>query len=182
MKPVKQTKFGPVEGNCFAACLASLLEVPIEEIKIGKADSPNWLENLQAFLKPKNLFFLEVRIDVAVNYPLYAMNGIYCIMSGRSPRIFEGHETVNHCIVGQLDYNQKENRVVYTALHDPHPDKTFLKPKTLWGLGFLIALDPSKPTCPQFNPTAHSETWMDVSSAPTNNPHPLHYSDTLTTP
>ena len=149
MKPIKQTKFGPVEGNCFAACIASLLELPIEEVNIGPADAPNWLENLQAYLKPKNLFFLEVRIDVAVKYPLYEMNGIYCVMSGRSPRTFEGHKDVNHCVVGRIDSNSQDGFVVYSYIHDPHPDKTFLKPDTLWGLGFLIALDPSKPTNPK---------------------------------
>lgn len=32
MKPVLQTTFGIGTGNCFSACIASLLEVPIEEV------------------------------------------------------------------------------------------------------------------------------------------------------
>lgn len=52
MKPVYQTKFGAEEGNCFAACLASLLEVDIDIIPdfyyLYKSDWYNrfleWLE------------------------------------------------------------------------------------------------------------------------------------------
>jgi hypothetical protein len=31
MKPVDQTKFGRLAGNCMQACIASILEIPIEE-------------------------------------------------------------------------------------------------------------------------------------------------------
>ena len=32
MKPVGQTRFGRPDGNCWTACVASILEVPIEEL------------------------------------------------------------------------------------------------------------------------------------------------------
>lgn len=32
MKPAMQTKFGEYEGDCFAACIASLFELPIEDV------------------------------------------------------------------------------------------------------------------------------------------------------
>lgn len=148
MKRVKQTKFGPVEGNCFAACIASLLEVPIEEVTIDTdPNSDKWFDTLQAYLRPKNLFFLEVRIDVAKNYPFYEMNGIYCVFSGKSPREFEGKE-MNHAVVGMINA-EKDRPVIFDCIHDPHPDNTFIKDGTLWGLGFLMALDPSKPTNPK---------------------------------
>ena len=145
MKRVMQTKFGPVEGKCFAACIASLLEVPIEEVTIDNDPNNNeWFDSLQAYLRPKNLFFLEVRIDVAVHYPLYEMDGVWCVMSGKSPRTFPGGNGVNHCVVGKIERSDS-NPVVFNAYHDPHPDGTMLKPDSLWGLGFLCKLDPSKP-------------------------------------
>ncbi len=149
MKRVKQTKFGPVEGNCFAACIASLLEVPIDEVVID-TDPKNekWFEDLQAYLKPKNLFFLEVRIDVAKHYPLYEMNGVLCVLSGKSPREFEGHDGVNHCVVGMIN-SEPEQPVIFDAIHDPHPDGTFLKPNSIWGLGFMCAINPAIPTNPK---------------------------------
>lgn len=143
MKRVKQTKFGPVEGNCFAACIASLLEVPIEEVPIDPSPE-NWWNTAQDYLRHKNLFFLEVRIDVAKQYPLYAMNNVYCIFSGRSPRKFKGHEMVNHCVVGMID-TLPDQPVIFTPIHDPHPDNTFLVDGSIFGLGFLLKFDPSKP-------------------------------------
>ncbi len=143
MKPVKQTKFGPVEGNCFAACLASLLEVEIDTVEIDMSAN-KWFDSVQEWLKPRNLFFLEVRIDVAVKYPFYAMNGIYCIMSGKSPRVFDGHPETNHCVVGMIN-SLTGGLVSHDMIHDPHPDNTYIRDGTLWGLGFLCKLDPSKP-------------------------------------
>jgi hypothetical protein len=140
---VKQTKFGPVEGNCFAACIASLLEVPIEEVPIDpSADS--WWSTTQCYLRSKNMFFLEVRLDVAMAYPLYAMNNVYCIFTGRSPRKFAGHDVVNHCVVGMID-SLPDQQVIFTQIHDPHPDNTFLVDGSIWGLGFILKFDPSKP-------------------------------------
>lgn len=149
MTRVTQTKFGPIEGNCLEACIASLLEVPIEEVVLDMTpDSDKWFHSLQAYLKPKNMFFLEVRLDVAKNYPLYEMHGVYCLMSGKSPRTFEGHPDVKHAIVGRIDSLLGEP-LVFVPIHDPHPDGTFLKPDSIWGLGFFMALDPSKPTNPK---------------------------------
>jgi len=136
-----------VEGNCFHACIASMLEVPIGEVSIDNdPNSDVWFQSLQDYLKPKNLFFLEVRLDVSKNYPLYAMDGVLCLMSGKSPREFEGRDGVNHCVVGVINSNPSDNKpVIFEMLHDPHPDNLGLKSGTLWGLGFIMALDPSKP-------------------------------------
>lgn len=143
MKRIKQTKFGPTDGNCFAACIASLLEVPIEEVAID-IQGDNWWQSLQDCLKPKNLFFLEVRLDVAVKYPLYEMDGILCVFTGKSPRDFKEAESVNHAVVGMIN-SRPGDSVVFDYVHDPHPDNTFLKPESIWGLGFIMKLDPSKP-------------------------------------
>lgn len=32
MIPVDQTTYGHTDGNCFSACVASILEIPIEEV------------------------------------------------------------------------------------------------------------------------------------------------------
>jgi hypothetical protein len=34
MRPVDQTTYGPDNGNCFSACLASILEIPLEEVPV----------------------------------------------------------------------------------------------------------------------------------------------------
>lgn len=54
MKPVYQTTFGEPNGNCFAACVASLLEIPIEQVpefmhKDGKLNW-NWYDEFRDWL------------------------------------------------------------------------------------------------------------------------------------
>lgn len=51
MKRVYQTKYG-VEGNCFAACVASLLELPIDEVPFLGTDEEwdDYEERLNEFL------------------------------------------------------------------------------------------------------------------------------------
>ena len=45
VKPVYQTQFGMPNGNCFAACVASILELKIEDIpNFCAIGDENWLQ------------------------------------------------------------------------------------------------------------------------------------------
>ena len=44
---VKQTKFGKGEGNCFPACLASVLELSLEEVPEIRGE--NWISDTNKF-------------------------------------------------------------------------------------------------------------------------------------
>jgi hypothetical protein len=134
MKPIDQTIFGFPDGNCFAACIASLLELPIEEVPINSGGD-DWLPSTQAFLKTKGLFFLEIRLDVAVKYPLYELFDVWCLYYGKSPR-----GNWSHSIVGKLDMDNGFPHFKY--IHDPHPDKTYLEGEVK-GIGFLVPLNPA---------------------------------------
>ena len=55
MKPLMQTRFGK-EGNCFAACVASVLEVSIDEVP-WLEDPENWQDystRLNNYLKERH--------------------------------------------------------------------------------------------------------------------------------
>jgi hypothetical protein len=97
MKPVHQTKFGE-EGNCFAACAASILEMPIEAMPEGLRYIDEWRD------------WLHVRGFGIKRYgwPAHpAPADDYLIVRGESPRGFaRGHEVV--VLGGQ-------------TVHDPHP-------------------------------------------------------------
>jgi len=131
VKPVIQTIFGDRVGNCFTACLASLLEVPLESLAIDP-DEFKWLDDTQRALKPHGLFYLEIRLDVAVNYPTYAMKERLCIMTGKSPR-----GDFLHAVVGKIGHNDADNTVIYELVHDPHPSGRGIEgnPKAI---GFLV--------------------------------------------
>lgn len=110
MKQVKQTSFGtqptlPDVGNCLAACVASILELPISQVP-NFSFTPNgedWYEDkLLTWLKTRGFTALFVKYD-----PELGRLGCYCVASGKSPRGDHLHAVV-----------YKDGKVVW----DPHPD------------------------------------------------------------
>jgi hypothetical protein len=109
VKPVIQTKFNS-EGNCFAACIASLLECDINEVPfLGKEESWEDYElRLNDFLKQRYQLFVYVAEYDLEQYEYFFqvdLKDTYYIVGGDAER---GHY---HAVVyknGQL-------------AHDPHP-------------------------------------------------------------
>ncbi len=124
MKPVDQTKFGYPEGNCLMACVASILEVALDELpdlfercctvrEDGITwDDGDWWEVLQEGVAAHGwtASYEAARYDMP-HPPAYAIAG------GPGGRAFdEKGVDVGHCVVclnGEM-------------VHDPHPDKTGL--------------------------------------------------------
>jgi hypothetical protein len=61
--PVEQTTDEPGEGNCFAACIASVLEVRIEDVPNVHLDSPEDWHTVQAWLAQRNLAMIGYDSD-----------------------------------------------------------------------------------------------------------------------
>ena len=122
MKPVDQTKFGQHHGNCFAACVASILEIPIEVIPELPGDN-TWTFVFREWLKPLGFTCYTLTLgddDVAQGYT---------IMAGMSPRGKWLHAVV------ALDG---------VMVHDPHPDRTGVRfDKVPIAHTIMVALDPS---------------------------------------
>jgi len=113
MKPVEQRRLhdpdNGVLGDCFAACVASVLEISYEETpEFTKVpDGGSWRALLAEFIEPRDLSVIEIlRLDPM---PEFLQNS-WTILTGPSPR----DSTIRHCVVGMGD------RQVF----DPHPDKT----------------------------------------------------------
>ncbi len=104
---VMQTKFG-VDGDCFNACLASLLGVPLESVDYFR-DEKTWYADLQEWLKPRGLAYVEIMAKPwnFYRFPL----PVLAIAGGPSPRGVEG----GHAVVVEL------NRYDRNIVHDPHP-------------------------------------------------------------
>lgn len=118
MKPVMQTKFGKPDGNCWEACIASILEVALhpEWKAAGTADvhyldfqGDDWAEKTEAWLADRGLALLRLRIDLydADERRYWRQFPAYWIGSGPSP-----HGDFQHAVV----YKGIE------LVHDPHPD------------------------------------------------------------
>lgn len=72
MKPVRQTKRGgsqvPPEdrGDCWSACLASLLEVPIDAVPVPHSDDPehHWFDETQQALAAHGYYAVCASIEI----------------------------------------------------------------------------------------------------------------------
>jgi hypothetical protein len=125
MKPVMQTIFTnedeTVHGNCLSACLASLLEMQIDEVPAFNLMGGEWGIELYNFLQ---------KHDYTSQGTGYAQNGIeklekyegidgYVIVQGKS---FREYVTRGHAVIY---YHGK-------LAHDPHPSKLGLKEVEDW--------------------------------------------------
>jgi len=114
MIPINQTKLhNPPEesGNCLAACIASIFEVPIDIIP--EFEGENWYLEMMKFVEI--LGFEMLRWDEEV-----VLKGYY-IVNGKSPR-----GSFDHVVIF------KNGKMV----HDPHPSKKGIE-NIKWCLAFL---------------------------------------------
>lgn len=120
MIKIKQTKFGMPEGNCLAACIASILEIDLETVTIN-GGATNWYEQARNFV-------LDYGYDLLIleklgNY--WTKPQCYYIASGKSSR------GILHAVV----YQNGE------LVHDPHPDNSGLTEEPVDYL-FFVARNP----------------------------------------
>ncbi len=119
MKPVFQTRFGFEDGNCFEACIASILEIPLDDIpdfhKNAKGDNgPAYWKNIAGWCKDKPFNIIAVALTEDHD-PLTFFKDSWVIVSGPSPRGKEDWH-IHACVW----WNGK-------IVHDPHPDQQGLK-------------------------------------------------------
>jgi hypothetical protein len=107
MMPVYQTTFGDGRGNCFAACLASILEIPLESVPNFCVEYPDrWFWEACSHVGRYGYGLVMIG-DGETSREVARVTGAYSMVGGRSPR-------------GEFAHS-----VVYRGLemaHDPHPD------------------------------------------------------------
>lgn len=117
MKPIMQTKFTDeletVHGNCFAACVASLLELSLGDVPAFEAMGSEWGQELYRFLTEQGYVFQgSFYPPPLLFWPklLRTSGGVdgFFIALGTSPRL---HVRRGHAVI------MKNNRLA----HDPHP-------------------------------------------------------------
>jgi hypothetical protein len=140
MIPQKQTRQHP-NGDCTRACIASLLELPVENVPdwIDAPDAtaetegyPNWYYRMQQWLSRRGYAFVEIQLERKTWMPL----------PFPTAAIFIGpHESgARHAIVGHCEGGR------FIPMHDPlggPPYKAFLEGH-VEAVCFLVPLDPGK--------------------------------------
>jgi len=158
----------PHKGDCFAACVATVLGLTLDEVPNFCSSSGDWWAELQAWLCDRGLQAIEIQIPfeeiiregrklpigrLVVDTPV--------ILSGKSPR-----GDWNHSIVGLYDEQPTDTpgefKAGFVYYHDPNPDAGEDPTKWLVGMPIQILvfglanpkrgyrlLNPKKETCQQ---------------------------------
>ena len=124
MKPVEQTKFSYPDGNCFAACVASILELSLDEVPDFRGD--DWFEQWQEWLAARNLYLVYLGLP---GYESWKPKG-YSIANGLCGGV--RHALV--CYDGEVVWN-------------PHPRRDEWN-GAIEDVTLFVALDPSRTARP----------------------------------
>jgi len=124
MKPVVQTKFED-GANALDACIASVLELPLEQVPHFNGEGADWVLALDQFVRRFGCSPVVIE-QQALRYICW-LSDVYSIASGRSER-GDMHSVV-----------WLGNKMV----HDPHPDRTGLMGDPL-SFTLFVMLDPAR--------------------------------------
>jgi hypothetical protein len=128
VRPVWQSETELGRGDCLAACVASILELPIEAVPNFRLMPDQW-GALQDWLGGRGLFAVRVVAEPECVYPVPDVD---CILVGDSPR-----NPVLHAVVGRASGRE------WAMTHDPHPDGTGIAGRPVW-LTFFGIKSPEK--------------------------------------
>lgn len=117
--PQKQTIFGSPNGNCFATCVASLLDLPLEDVPNFCADeNEDWFDGFQKWLTERGMYAIDLKV---VDEPFLrpVPDGTLVILTGMGAR------GLLHCVIAS--YRLKDGLHTWEHVHDPHPNNTFIE-------------------------------------------------------
>ena len=92
-------------GDCFRACLASILEIEPEVVPHFAADFDDvtWISEVNKYLMQFNVGIISVSFNDNNNFETFGLKNIYHIICGKSPRF----PSENHAVVG------RDGKIVY---------------------------------------------------------------------
>lgn len=127
MRPIDQTIYGDGEegrpvGNCFQACVASMLELPLDEVPHFAQDSgDDWYDDTRNFVREHSGMDFGCFVP---GFPHHTQPDQYVIGSGPSPRGDFLHAVILDGITGGL-------------VHDPHFSRDGLAGPVVDVIGFV---------------------------------------------
>lgn len=126
MIPINQTIFDNKFGNCYAACLASILEIPLDNVPFPDGNDNNFWTIYCNWFKSNNACIVTIQKNDFIPPESYLIGTV------KSPRF----ENSDHAVVifgGKI-------------IHDPHPSKASLSDNLndVTHIDFIFPIDPSK--------------------------------------
>ncbi|KKN32459.1 hypothetical protein LCGC14_0813760 [marine sediment metagenome] len=139
MKHVMQTIMIPPLGNCFSACLASMMGLEIEDVP-SFCQHPLWQDRCNEWLRPRGYWYLDLNWDPQAKSIPWTTGTLVkglCVLSGPSPR-----SDYHHSVVGRIDCS--EGLVELRYVHDPYPKADDAWLREIKCVGLLIPMDPGR--------------------------------------
>lgn len=99
-------------GNCFQACVASLLGLPLAEVPHFCEPVRHWERRFHQWLAARDLFAVEASLKVPDS--LFLSPRTMCILTGDSPR-------GRHAVIGRVTPGADG----FEYVHDPHPERGY---------------------------------------------------------
>jgi hypothetical protein len=132
MRHIFQDNLTVGEGNCFAACVASILELPLAEVPnfCAAAAGTGWWPGFQHWLGERGLYAIGVKLGAGRPAMSPAAFGVPCILTGTSPRGDWRHSVVAFTAVGGFEFD-----------HDPNPNHDGRWPHDITEVTFLACLN-----------------------------------------
>lgn len=120
MKPVDQIVFEDGKGDCLRACVAAILELPVEEVP-NFAEDGSYINGAIQYLGSRG--FVTLRVDFTGegydSHQYFSCPSHYAVVCGKSPRSTP-EKRKGHAVVGRAwGWSFKVD-------HDPHPSRAGL--------------------------------------------------------
>eukprot|EP00658_Telonema_sp_P-2_P063217 TRINITY_DN51936_c0_g1_i2.p1 TRINITY_DN51936_c0_g1~~TRINITY_DN51936_c0_g1_i2.p1 ORF type:complete len:151 (+),score=37.89 TRINITY_DN51936_c0_g1_i2:148-600(+) len=135
---VLQTNFTPSAGNALQACVASIMQLPLEAVPNFIEAPEGYLCAAQKFLGERGLCLLkvplregyEIEFGLGTDGEMAEEHAPLCLVAGGSPRGDHKHVVVGRLVGSRMEF-----------MHDPHPEGGMLSENAAgaWA-GFLVAL------------------------------------------
>lgn len=137
MKPVFQNRFG-ADGNCWPACLASMLECTLEEADVCSCqEHPAWIERTEKFLAARGLYYVEIKRDADGNFAGTAPPDGALVMLGVGTE-----RNLPHVVIGRVEYDEwhPDGQVAHYQLYIVHDPIKPRGPEGSYDIGSIILL------------------------------------------
>jgi hypothetical protein len=118
MKKVFQTRFGK-DGNCWAACIATVFGVELSEVDQCACNNQDWAEQTMRWLQLRGFSYIEIARNKNGGWPItMPQSGTICVLGVKTNR------GLPHVVVAEIfaDKIGEQDAIGFYLLHDPIPD------------------------------------------------------------